>query len=156
MNNKELNKKANDEFTNLTDHDFFNELEAAEQAIKSCKDPFDVGFYLSQQDVLNKLYGEIENSFGELNADLESYITGRKLAIVIESSQNKGIFTVGGEEVKVTSTLLNSVLSSLIRAEVNDLFRIVLILESKIRRIQVNLQTTRNHTYAKNTVEKEK
>ena len=156
MDKKELNAKANKEFENLTQHDFFNELEVVEQAIKACKNPFDVGFYLSQQDVLNKLYGEIENSFGELNADLESYITGRKLQIVVEAAKNKGEFTVGGEKVKVTSTLLNSVLSSLIRAEVNDLFRIVLILESKIRRIQVNLQTTRNHTYAKNTVEKEK
>lgn len=156
MTSQELNLKANTEFTNLTEHGFFDELEMVEQAIKSCKDPFNTGFYLSQQDVLNKLYGEIENSFGELNADLESYLTARKLQIVIESSKNKGMFTVGGEEVKVTSTLLNSVLSSLIRGEVNDLFRIVLILESKIRRVQVSLQTCRNHAYAKNTIEKEK
>lgn len=155
MNAKELNKKANEEFTNLTEHGLFDELEVVEQTIKSCKDPFDIGFYLSQQDILTKLLGEIENSFGELNADLESYLTARKLQIIIESSKNKGMFTVGGEEVKVTSTLLNSVLSSLIRGEVNDLFRIVLILESKIRRIQVSIQTTRNHAYAKKTIEKE-
>lgn len=153
---KELNNKANKEFTNLTEHGFFEELEQVEQVIRSCKDPFDVGFYLSQQDILNKLYGEIENSFGELNADLESYLTARKLQIIIESSKNKGIFIVGGEEVKVTSTLLNSVLSSLIRGEVNDLFRIVLILESKVKRVQVSLQTCRNHSYAKNIIEKEK
>lgn len=156
MNNQELNDKANAEFTNLTEHGFFDELEMVEQAIKSCKDPFNTGFYLSQQDVLNKLFGEIENVFGELNADLESYLTGRKLQISIELSKNKGMFTVGNEQVKITSTLLNSVLSSLIRAEVNDLFRTVLILDSKIKRVSMSLQTCRNHAYAKNTIEKEK
>lgn len=156
MIGKELNEKANKIFTSLTENSYFDEIEMVEQAIKSCKDPFNVGFYLSQQDVLNKLFGEIQDAFGELNADLESYLVQRKLQIAIQSSQQKGEFTVGGESVKITSTLLNSVLSSLIRAEVNDLFRICLILESKVKRVSMSLQTTRNHSYAKNTIEKEK
>lgn len=156
MTAKELNLKANKIFTSLTENSYFDEIEMVEQAIKSCKDPFNVGFYLSQQDVLNKLFGEIQDAFGELNADLESYLVQRKLQIAIQSSQQKGEFTVGGESVKITSTLLNSVLSSLIRAEVNDLFRICLILESKVKRVSMSLQTTRNHSYAKNTIEKEK
>ena len=155
MIGKELNVKANKIFTSLTENSYFDEIEMVEQGIKACKDPFNAGFYLTQQDVLNKLFGEIQDAFGELNADLESYIVNRKLQIAIESSKNEGEFSVGGEKVKITSTLLNSVLSSLIRAEVNDLFRIVLILESKVKRISMSLQTTRNHSYAKNTVEKE-
>jgi len=155
MNNKELNEKALKEFNNLDEHDFFVDLEVIEQRIKNNKDGFDLQFYLTQEDELNSLYGEIENSYGELSAELEKYLAGRKLQIAIEASQNKDEFTVAGEKIKMKSTMLNHVLSSLIRGEVDDLYKVVLLLESKLKRVIQSLQTCRNHTYVKKT-EREK
>ena len=154
MNAKELNTRAIKEFENLTQHGLFDDIEVIEQCIKNNKNPFDTGFYLGQEDKLNSIYGELQNSFGELSADLEKYLASRKLQIAIESSKNKGEFTVNGEKIKLTSTMLNHILSSLIRGEVDELYKVVLILESKIKRVLNSLQTCRNHTYVKN-IEKE-
>ena len=149
MTAKELNDKANKEFTNLTEHGFFETLESINQGIKNCKNKIDINFYLTQQDALNEIYGEITNIYGELMSDMESFIAGRKLIISIESSQNKGEFTVDNQKVKITSTLLNSVLSSLIRGEIKDLYKIVLLLEYKIRITTNAIQTCRSHLYIK-------
>lgn len=149
MTSKELNLKANTEFTNLTEHGFFESLEMINQSIKNCKNKIDINFYLTQQDSLNEIYGEITNIYGELMSDMESFIAGRKLTISIESSQNEGEFTVNNEKVKITSTLLNSVLSSLIRGEIKDLFKTVLLLEYKIKITTNAIQTCRSHLYIK-------
>jgi len=149
MKDKELNKKANTEFTNLTEHGYFESLEIINQSIKACKNKIDINFYLTQQDALNEIYGEITNVYGELVSDMESYIAGRKLLISIELSQNKGEFIVNNEKVKITSTLLNSVLSSLIRGEIKDLYKTVLLLEYKIKITTNAIQTCRSHLYIK-------
>ena len=149
MTAKELNDKANKEFENLTKHGFFDSLESINQSIKNCKNKIDINFYLTQQDALNEIYGEITNVYSELLSDMEAFIAGRKLAISIESSQNKGEFTVDSQKVKITSTLLNSVLSSLIRGEIKDLFKTVLLLEYKIKITTNAIQTCRSHLYIK-------
>lgn len=150
MNAKALNQKATQEFENLSEHGYFQDIEIIEQCIKNNKNPFDTGFYLGQEDALNSIYGELQNSFGELSAELEKYLASRKLSIAIESSKNKGEFTVGSEKIKLTSTMLNHILSSLIRGEVDELYKVVLILESKIKRVISSLQTCRSHVYIKN------
>ena len=149
MDNKELNKKANDEFTNLTKHGLFESLEIINQSIKACKNKIDINFYLTQQDALNDIYGELTNSYGELISEMEGFIAGRKLAISIESSKNGGFFTVNNEKIKLSATLLNSVLSSLIRGEIKDLFKTVLLLEYKIKITTNAIQTCRSHLYIK-------
>lgn len=146
MTKEQLNQKATDEFQNLTDNRYFEILKKVEQQIKDNKEKMYIPFYMEMQDTLTYLHGEIEGVSGELSAELEKYICGRKLAVVIESSKNKGEFTVGGEKVKLSATLLNSILSSLIRAEVDDLFKTVLLLESKLKRVTMAIQTCRNHT----------
>ena len=79
------------------------------------------------QDKLTYVSGEINNSYIGLLAELESYIVIRKQQVVLESYKYKGEFTVNGEKTKTTSTLLNSVLSSLIRGEVADLYKVKII-----------------------------
>ena len=149
MNNIELNKKANEEFSNLTEHGFFDEIEVISQQIKNCKNRFEVGFYLEMQDKLTYVSGEINNSYIVLLAELESYIVIRKQQVVLESYKYKGEFTVNGEKTKITSTLLNSVLSSLIRGEVADLYKVNIILEGKLKHIMNMIQTCRSHLYTK-------
>lgn len=149
MNSQELNKKANDEFNNLTEHGYFEELEVIAQQIKNCKNRFEVSFYLEMQDKLTYVSGEINNSYIVLLAELESYIVIRKQQVVLESYKYKGEFTVNGEKTKITSTLLNSVLSSLIRGEVADLYKVNIILEGKLKHIMNMIQTCRSHLYTK-------
>lgn len=149
MDKNELNKKALEEFNNLEKHAWFEEIEIINQSIKNFKNKLDINFYLEKQDDLNNLHGELSNTYGELVSDLDSYIAGRKLGIIIEASKNKGEFVVNGETIKVTSTLLNSVLSSLIRGEVKELFKIVILLEYKLKIITNAIQTCRSHLYIK-------
>ena len=56
---------------------------------------------------------------------------------------------MNGEKTKITSTLLNSVLSSLIRGEVADLYKVNIILEGKLKHIMNMIQTCRSHLYTK-------
>lgn len=153
MTSKELNEKAKTDYKTLEDNNYFEEICLIEDEIKNNKDPFDLAFYLGQQDKLGSLYGELENSSGELVAGLEKYIVLRELEIAKELTKNKGIFTSDGEEIKMSSTMLNSVLKNIIRAEVSELFETVLKLESKIKRVVNSIQTCRNHTYVKKTGE---
>lgn len=149
MTAKELNDKANKEFTNLTEQGYFDELELIGQQIKNCKNRFETGFYLEMQDKLTYISGEINNSYIELLAELEKYLVIRKQQVVLESSKNAGHFTIKNEKIKISSTLLNSVLSSLIRGEVDDLYKVNIILEGKLKYIMIMIQTCRSHLYTK-------
>lgn len=146
MTKEQLNQMAIDEFQNLTDNKYFEILKEVEQQIKDNKEKMYIPFYMEMQDTLTYINGEIENSFGELNAELEKYIVGRKLSITIEAYENKDVFTVTDKKTKLSSSIRNSILSSLIRAEVDDLFKTVLLLESKLKRVTMAIQTCRNHT----------
>lgn len=151
MTAQELNKQAIEEFNNLEEHNYFLDLKTINQEIKDCKDRFSSQFYLEMQDKLTYLYGEINNSYTMLFAELERYLVIRKLQIILQITKNKGEFSVGEEKIKITTTLLNSALSSLIRAEVDELFKVILILEGKLKTITNSTQTTRSHLYFKET-----
>lgn len=156
MNRHELNEYALNSLENLKEHGLFEELEIIEDQIKNHKDKSDIEFYQGIQDQVNYIYGEVSNTLGELSAELESYIANRKLMVSVEYSNDKK-FTIKDEEIKLNSTMISAVrISSLIKSEVSDLYKVVLLLESKVDRIKNSLQTSRNHSYVNKTINYER
>ena len=145
--NNELNKKALDTLEYLNNHGYFEKLELADSNISANQDPLDIMFYKSQQDIISEIYGELLKAYGELISSMLSYSVSRKFELLQEYSKNKYI-TINGKGIDLSRTPGNEVLNDLIKSEINELYRVVLLLgEGWLKRAENSIRTCRNHTY---------
>jgi hypothetical protein len=142
MTSVELNELATNTMKNLSEHSYFNNLTIYDQQISDNVDPFNKGFYMSIQDKINLINGELITSYYELRAELKTYIAVRKHQIILEKTQ---------KEEKVPG---NEILESLILAEVPQLNTATIVLEGWTVRADSSLKTARNHTYETKEVTK--
>lgn len=133
MNSKTINDNAIKVMQNLDAHGHFEELVIIEGQIRDNKNPSDRDFYLSQEDLVNNIYGEIMASYGELLGDLKAYVAVYKYQAKLKAEAEKG--KLPGDDL----------LKDLARGEVPDLYKAVIILESWVDRAENNLRTCRNH-----------
>jgi len=140
---EELNTSAVETMQNLTDHGYFSDLSMYDEEMKNNADPFNRKFYSSIQDKISQINGELLVSYYTLRADLKTFISVRKQQMKLEA-EGKGSKLAG-----------NEVVEDLIKAEIPELHRAVIILEGWQTRADSSLKTARNHTYEGKEVEKE-
>jgi hypothetical protein len=130
---EEMNKKAVRVMQNLEKHDYFGQLEIIEERIHDNKDPLDKAYYLSEQDQINSIYGEILIAYYELLGCLKTYVAVKKQNAKVEAEAKGG--KLPGDEL----------LKDIARGEVADLYRAVILLEGWVERGENDLRTCRNH-----------
>lgn len=135
MDAKELNELAITRMQSLSDHQYFDELPAMDSEMANHNDPTDKNFYQNMQDRISEIYGECVTAYYGLKAELKVYICIRKSQIKLECETKK-------EKLPAAETL-----EDLIKAEVGDLYKAVIIIEGWIARSDSSLKTARNHTY---------
>ncbi|MBU0581322.1 MAG: hypothetical protein KKA19_09110 [Candidatus Margulisbacteria bacterium] len=135
MNKEQLNQEAVNLVKNLDEHGYFTDLQNIDTEMSQNQDPFNKRFYLSEQDKINEINGELINAYYKLKAELKVYIAVRKAQIRIEN------------EMKKEKTPGNEILESLVQSEIPELYKSVIILEGWVERADSSLKTARNHTY---------
>ena len=140
---EELNQKALDTYKQLDDDFLFDEAKVSDEQIRDSENPFNRAFYLSQEDHLTKVYGELIVAYYSLKAELKTFIAVRKTQIKVENDE-KGVKTPGNEILEDTA-----------KAEVSELYKIVLILEGWVTRVENSTRTCRNHTFGGDREQKE-
>ena len=128
---------------NLSEHEYFNNLSMYDEAMSASLDPFNRRFYSSIQDKISQINGELIVAYYTLRADLKTFISVRKQQMKLEAEGRGG--KLAGNEV----------VEDLIKAEVPELYRAVIMLEGWQMRADSSLKTARNHTYEGKEVEKE-
>jgi len=144
MNKEELNQLALERVENLREHGHFETITITDERISKNEDPFNKGFYYTQQDVLNYAYGEILTDYYTLKAELKRYIAVRKFQYKIEAEETKS---------KVPG---NEILEDLVKSEVDELYKAVLILEGWVERAENSIRTCRSHCYSETTEREDK
>jgi len=146
MSYLDWNKKAIDTVNTLTTQGIFVELEAIDSSLVDNKDPFDKRFYLTQQDKLNSIYGELRNMYSELLSQLKRYIVVRKLEMRLEFEQSDSI-SVKGDKITPSREPGSELLEDLAKAEVDQLYQSTILLEGWLDHCDQSIKTCRNHTY---------
>lgn len=144
---QQLNKEAIDRLENLHAHGHFETIQIVDSLIRKNANKFDKHFYYEQEDTLTEVYGELLDVYGTLMAQYYNYLSSRKFEATVEYSTNKYV-TINGKAIKFSiSTLGNTFLEDLIKAEIQDLCKTISILKANIDRVKNSIQTCRNHTY---------
>lgn len=146
MDAKEMNGLAVAGIQNLRDNAYFENLNMVDDEIKSNQNPLDKAFYLTKQDELTSIYGELKNTYAELYSKLKKYIVVRKLQFRVDLEKNKQL-TVNGEVLKPSREPGGEVLEDYARAEVSELYEACILLEGWIEHCENSLRTTRSHVY---------
>lgn len=146
MIKEDLNQLAISTIKNLEDNGYFENLQIIDQEIRDNKDPLDIAFYLSKEDKVSYIYGELKIAYGKLKSALEKYIVYRKFQLVVEYEKD-GTLTINDETTSPKRQPGNEFLEDLIKAEIADLFANVILLSAYIDRAENTVKTTRNHTY---------
>lgn len=140
---QELNEVAINTMKTLSDHNYFSDLAMYDEEMKNNPDPFNKFFYSSIQDKISQINGELLVAYYNFRAELKTFISVRKQQMKLEA-ETKGVKLAG-----------NEVVEDLIKAEVPELYKAVIILEGWQARADSSLKTARNHTYEGKEVEKE-
>lgn len=140
------NNKAKEFINTLTTQGIFAELESIDNSLVDNKDPFDKRFYLTQQDKLNAIYGELKNMYSELLSQLKRYIVVRKLEMRLEYEQTDSI-GVKGDKITPSREPGSELLEDLAKAEVDQLYQSSILLEGWLDHCDQSIKTCRNHTY---------
>ena len=140
---EELNQKAINTLKYMDDEYLFEEAKVSDAQIRDSENPFNRAFYLSQEDQLTRIYGELIVAYYNLKAELKTYIAIRKTQIKLENDE-KGQKTPG-----------NEILEDMAKAEISEVYKTVLILEGWVTRVENSIRTCRNHTFGADKEQKE-
>jgi len=138
-----LNESAVKTMNSLADHGYFGDLSMYDEEMKNNSDPFNRKFYSSIQDKISQINGELLVAYYTMRADFKAFISVRKQQMKLEAE---------GKSAKLAG---NEIVEDLIKAEIPELHRAVIILEGWQARADSSLKTARNHTYEGKEVEKE-
>jgi len=149
MDANELNELAKSEKLNIEQHGYCESLQIIDNEMRNNADKRDKDFYLTKEDEISEILGELLFAYGKLKSELEKYIVWRKTQLYVESETNKkgkdSFVTVNGKEIKFSR--LAGLADDLAKSEVCDLYGICVFLHYIIKRAENAVITSRNHTY---------
>lgn len=147
MDAKELNEYAAKKKENLQQHGYLENLQIADSEMRANPNKFDKQFYLTKEDEVSEILGEILDTYGKLKAELEKFIVKRKVELLAEAESNddKNV-TVKGEKIKFSR--LAGFAEDLAKSEVSGLYGTCIYLHYVKERAENAVKTSRNHTYS--------
>ena len=147
MNTTNVEQASKDIIEKVKQALFASNVQKIDEEMGSNKDPFNNAFYLSKEDQINYVLGELRIAYGEVQGEFEKYKAYRKYSLLVEY-ESDGQITVNDKILKPNRQPGNEILEDLIKAEIPNTLGALITLHALIERAEGSIKTCRSHIYS--------